>query len=98
MPQVFRDDDQVTDPSYSNVDAAREDRDAAQSESTGQVSKQELNDLGGRTNILDDKDGVQTRGKKVDAMKQERDVDAAVENAVQYDFETGGQKIPEPRN
>lgn len=39
MPQVFRDDDQVTDPSYSNVDAAREDRDAAQSEATGQVSK-----------------------------------------------------------
>ncbi|KAG8945294.1 hypothetical protein FRC04_001071 [Tulasnella sp. 424] len=97
MPQVFRDDDQVTDPSYSNVDAAREDRDAAQSEATGQVSKQELNDLGGRANILDNKDGVQTRGKKIDAMKQDRDVDAAVENAVQYDLETGGQKIPEPR-
>lgn len=58
---------------------------------------EELNDLGGRANILDDKDGVQTRGKNIDVMKQDRDVDAAVENAVQYDFETGGQKIPEPR-
>ena len=61
------------------------------------VITEEIQDLGGRTNIMDEQAGITTRGKKNDAYKQEREVDEAVDAATQYDYETGGQKIPQTR-
>ncbi|KAG8854200.1 hypothetical protein FRB96_007756 [Tulasnella sp. 330] len=77
--------------SYSNVNAAAEDREAARSEDLGTIPQKEIEDLGGDANILDNNIGVTTRGVKNDAMKGDRDVDEAVNNATAFDEETGGQ-------
>ena len=53
---------------------------------------EEVDDLGGKANVMSDAPGIQTRGRKIDAMKQDRDIDRAVDDATAYDYETGGQK------
>ncbi|KAH8112756.1 hypothetical protein DFH11DRAFT_1728515 [Phellopilus nigrolimitatus] len=66
------------DEQSTDVDYVREDREAAESDATGRVSKREADDLratagetaGGRT---------RGRGAKNDAYKQERQLDQALE-------------------
>ncbi|KAG9025289.1 hypothetical protein FRB95_010348 [Tulasnella sp. JGI-2019a] len=89
MGVLHNEDDSMT--KYSNVNAAAEDREAARSEDLGTVPKNEIADLGGDANILDNNAGVTTRGVKNDAMKGDRDVDVAVGDATGFDEETGGQ-------
>ncbi|KAI0059209.1 hypothetical protein BV25DRAFT_1809549 [Artomyces pyxidatus] len=69
----------------TNIDALREDREAEQSERTGRVSKNEAQGL--VSELTEEERNVQgrTRGKKVDAFKQERAVDAAAEDATAQD-------------
>jgi len=92
MGVLQSDEDYVTKNKYSNVNAAVEDREAARSEDMGTISQKEVQDLGGDANIIDSTPGVQTRGIKNDAMKAERDVDQAVDDATEFDESTGGQK------
>ncbi|KAH9936054.1 hypothetical protein B0H21DRAFT_699044 [Amylocystis lapponica] len=66
----------------TSVDAGREDRQAAQSERTGRIPRGEANDL--MDNMSDEERNVgqgRTRGNKVDAYKQERGIDNALEQS-----------------
>ncbi|KZT55767.1 hypothetical protein CALCODRAFT_518564 [Calocera cornea HHB12733] len=65
----------------SAVDYRKEDAEATQSEQTGKIPQSEVDALGGESNYVDG----YTRGKKVDAYKQERAVDEAVEGATAQD-------------
>ncbi|KAI0041697.1 hypothetical protein FA95DRAFT_667322 [Auriscalpium vulgare] len=69
----------------TNVDATREDREATQSEQTGRVSKNEAQGL--VSELREDEKNVSgyTRGRKVDAFKQERTVDRQAEEATEQD-------------
>ncbi|RXK40074.1 hypothetical protein M231_02714 [Tremella mesenterica] len=69
--------------SQSNVNATREDQVAEDSEITGTISKDEVEGLkdslgGGQT--LDDSEGyTRSSNQNNDAMQQEREIDAAVD-------------------
>ncbi|EGO24717.1 hypothetical protein SERLADRAFT_468422 [Serpula lacrymans var. lacrymans S7.9] len=63
-------------PSY--VNAGKEDQEAARSEATGRVSKGEVQELMQDT-TKDEKKKSGTRGKKINAYKQEQDMDRAFE-------------------
>ncbi|KAH7927908.1 hypothetical protein BV22DRAFT_1103356 [Leucogyrophana mollusca] len=64
----------------TNVDAAREDREAERSEVTGKVSKGEVQELVGST-TKDERSRTGTRGKKNDPYKQERQMDRDFEQS-----------------
>ncbi|WVR06550.1 hypothetical protein IAU60_003581 [Kwoniella sp. DSM 27419] len=65
-------------------DVAAEDRRVEESETTGRISKDEVNDLKddlSANETLGDNEGyTRSSNKDVDAMKQENEVDAAVED------------------
>ncbi|EJT98646.1 hypothetical protein DACRYDRAFT_96415 [Dacryopinax primogenitus] len=65
----------------SGVNARKEDAEAAQSEQSRRIPQSEVDDLGGQGNVVEG----YTRGKKVDAFRQEREVDEAVERAMEQD-------------
>jgi len=60
-------------------DPQRLDAEAAKSEETGEIPQSEVEDLKdsiGGGEVLDDSPGIKTRGVKVDAMKQEKEIDS----------------------
>ncbi|EPQ28023.1 uncharacterized protein PFL1_04350 [Pseudozyma flocculosa PF-1] len=67
----------------TNVNAQAEDEQVATKSEVNQL-KSEAADLD-ESNIIDDSPGVTTRGAKVDATKQEREIDAAVDAAAKAD-------------
>ncbi|KAJ1596736.1 hypothetical protein NDA14_005562 [Ustilago hordei] len=71
-------DEQVQD---SNVDAQVEDEVASSGSEQRQIDT-DASELD-QNNIIDDSPGVSTRGAKVDATKQEREIDQAVDAADQ---------------
>ncbi|CCF49264.1 hypothetical protein NDA11_004222 [Ustilago hordei] len=71
-------DEQVQD---SNVDAQAEDEVASSGSEQRQIDT-DASELD-QNNIIDDSPGVSTRGAKVDATKQEREIDQAVDAADQ---------------
>ncbi|CDU22099.1 uncharacterized protein SPSC_00729 [Sporisorium scitamineum] len=70
----------------TNVDAQAEDEVAASGSDQKQLQS-EASDLD-TSNIIDDSPGVSTRGAKVDATKQEREIDQAVGAAEKADEST----------
>ncbi|SOV05424.1 uncharacterized protein UDID_07672 [Ustilago sp. UG-2017a] len=73
-------DEQVQD---TNVDAQAEDEVASSGSEQRQIDT-DASELD-QNNIIDDSPGVSTRGAKVDATKQEREIDQAVDAADQAD-------------
>ncbi|SPC66278.1 uncharacterized protein UHOD_07672 [Ustilago sp. UG-2017b] len=71
-------DEQVQD---TNVDAQAEDEVASSGSEQRQIDT-DASELD-QNNIIDDSPGVSTRGAKVDATKQEREIDQAVDAADQ---------------
>ncbi|PWN22676.1 hypothetical protein BCV69DRAFT_296657 [Microstroma glucosiphilum] len=71
-PEIQEDDAPVD----SGIDAQAEDERAA----TGSEQQQAANEAGDldQDNIIDNSAGVSTRGAKVDAMKQDREIDSDV--------------------
>ncbi|KLO17095.1 hypothetical protein SCHPADRAFT_994567 [Schizopora paradoxa] len=67
-----------SDEQPTNVDYAAEDREAARSEQTGNVSQREADELRAEAGDLSSIQG-RTRGIKNDAMKAERDFDSALQ-------------------
>ncbi|KDQ51859.1 hypothetical protein JAAARDRAFT_198733 [Jaapia argillacea MUCL 33604] len=67
------------DNQATNLNAAKEDREAERSEASGRVTRGEVDAL--RSDLAPEEKNVKgkTRGKKVDAYRQERDVDRALE-------------------
>lgn len=78
-------------PTYRN--AGREDLDAERSDQTGQIPRGEVDDLLGSLTEEERNVGGRTRGKKVDAYKQERgideDLDASGISSADQDVEIG---------
>ncbi|SJX65404.1 uncharacterized protein SRS1_15675 [Sporisorium reilianum f. sp. reilianum] len=70
----------------SNVDAQAEDEVAASGSEQKQLQS-EASELD-TSNIIDDSPGVSTRGAKIDATKQEREIDQAVGAAEKEDEST----------
>ncbi|SPO30317.1 uncharacterized protein UTRI_05781_B [Ustilago trichophora] len=70
----------------TNVDAQAEDE-VATSGSDQKQLQAEASELD-ESNIIDDSPGVTTRGAKVDATKQEREIDQAVDAAEEADAST----------
>ncbi|CDO75793.1 hypothetical protein BN946_scf184934.g8 [Trametes cinnabarina] len=68
-----------TQPTYR--DYRKEDKETAHSDETGQIPRSEVDDL--LSSVSQDERDVsgRTRGKKVDAYKQERDVDQFLDEA-----------------
>ncbi|KAJ1018098.1 hypothetical protein NDA16_004965 [Ustilago loliicola] len=81
--QIPIQDEQVED---SNVDAQAEDEVASSGSEQRQVDA-DASELD-QNNIIDDSPGVSTRGAKVDATKQEREIDQAVDAAEKADEST----------
>ncbi|EST08668.1 hypothetical protein PSEUBRA_001744 [Kalmanozyma brasiliensis GHG001] len=67
----------------SNVDAQAEDEVVSSGSEQKQLNA-EASELD-ESNIIDDSPGVSTRGAKVDALKQEREIDQAVGAAEEAD-------------
>ncbi|PWY97344.1 hypothetical protein BCV70DRAFT_67355 [Testicularia cyperi] len=70
----------------TNVDAQAEDE-VVESGSAQKQLQSEAADLD-ESNIIDDSPGVTTRGAKIDATKQEREIDQAVDAASKQDEAT----------
>ncbi|KIS66738.1 uncharacterized protein UMAG_10690 [Mycosarcoma maydis] len=81
--QIIIQDELVQD---TNVDAQAEDE-LVSSGSEEKQLKAEASELD-TSNIIDDSPGVSTRGAKVDATKQEREIDQAVDAAEKADQAT----------
>ncbi|TKY90375.1 hypothetical protein EX895_000373 [Sporisorium graminicola] len=70
----------------TNVDAGAEDEVVASGSEEKQLQS-EASELD-TSNIIDDSPGVSTRGAKIDATKQEREIDQAVDAAEKADEST----------